>query len=138
MSKPIGQRGSLSLECIEPDAAGIDVGANDIYVAVPPDRDPEPVRRFKTFTGELRQMAAWLVQCRIRTVAMESTGVYWIPPYEILEEAGLRVCLVNSRYVRNVPGRKSDVSDCQWLQYLHSVGLLKPSFRPEATVCALR
>jgi transposase len=128
----------LSLECIEPDAAGIDVGANDIYVAVPPDRDPEPVRRFKTFTGELRQMAAWLVQCRIRTVAMESTGVYWIPPYEILEEAGLRVCLVNSRYVRNVPGRKSDVSDCQWLQYLHSVGLLKPSFRPEATVCALR
>ena len=128
----------MSLECIEPDAAGIDVGANDIYVAVPPDRDPEPVRRFKTFTGELRQMAAWLVQCRIRTVAMESTGVYWIPPYKILEEAGLRVCLVNSRYVRNVPGRKSDVSDCQWLQYLHSVGLLKPSFRPEATVCALR
>jgi transposase len=138
MSKPASQKGGLSLECIEPDAAGIDIGANEVYVAVPPDRDPEPVRRFKTFTGELRQMAAWLIQCHIRTVAMESTGVYWIPPYEILEEAGLRVCLVNSRYVRNVPGRKSDVSDCQWLQYLHSVGLLKPSFRPEGAVCALR
>src|SRR6202022_1439177 len=135
MSKPAGPKGGLSLECIEPDAAGIDVGASEIYVAVPPDRDPEPVRGFKTFTGELRQMAAWLQQCRIRTVAMESTGVYWIPPYEIIEEAGLRVCLVNARYVKNVPGRKSDVSDCQWLQYLHSVGLLRGSFRPEQAVC---
>lgn len=82
-------------------------------------------------------MAAWLVHCRIRSVAMESTGVYWIPPYEILEEAGFGVCLVNSRYVRHVPGRKSDVSVCQWLQYLHSVGLLKPSFRPQGAVCAM-
>ena len=137
MGKPIKGR-SLSLECIEPNAAGIDVGATEIYAAVSPDRDAEPVRCFKTFTEDLRQMAAWLIQCRITTVAMESTGVYWIPPYEILEEAGIRVCLVNAHYVRNVPGRKSDVSDCQWLQYLHSVGLLKPSFRPDAAICALR
>ena len=137
MAKPIKGR-SLSLECIEPNAAGIDVGATEIYVAVSADRDAEPVRCFKTFTGDLQQMAAWLKQRRITTVAMESTGVYWIPPYEILEEAGIRVCLVNSQYVRHVPGRKSDVSDCQWLQYLHSVGLLRPSFRPDAAICALR
>ena len=137
MGKPIKGR-SLSLECIEPNAAGIDVGATEIYVAVSADRDAEPVRCFKTFTGDLQQMAAWLKQCGITTAAMESTGVYWIPAYEMLEEAGLRVCLVNSHYVRNVPGRKSDVSDCQWLQYLHSVGLLKPSFRPDAAICALR
>jgi transposase len=129
---------SLSLESIEPNAAGIDVGATEIYVAVPPDGDAQPVRRFKTFTGDLRAMAAWLVECGITTVAMESTGVYWIAPHEILEEAGLRVCLVNSRHVKHVPGRKSDVSDCQWLQYLHTVGLLKPSFRPDAAICALR
>jgi len=137
VGKPIKGR-SLSLECIESSAAGIDVGATEIYAAVPPDRDAEPVRCFKTFTSDLQEMAAWLKQRGITTVAMESTGVYWIPPYEILEEAGIRVCLVNAHYVRNVPGRKSDVSDCQWLQYLHSVGLLKPSFRPDATICALR
>lgn len=137
MAKPIKGR-SLSLECIEPNAAGIDVGATEIYAAVSAGRDAEPVRCFKTFTSDLRQMAAWLKQAGITTVAMESTGVYWIPPYEILEEAGIRVCLVNSHYVRNVPGRKSDVSDCQWLQYLHSVGLLRPSFRPDAAICALR
>jgi transposase len=128
----------LSLERIEVNAAGIDVGATEIFVAVPPDRDQHPVRSFKTFTDDLRQMAAWLVQCGITTVAMESTGVYWIPPYEILEEAGIRVCLVNSKHVKHVPGRKSDVSDCQWLQYLHSVGLLRASFRPESEICAIR
>ncbi len=128
----------LSLECIEPNAAGIDVGAREIYVAVGRDRDPEPVRCFSTFTEELRAIAAWLKQCGVVTVAMESTGVYWIPLYEVLEEAGLGVCLVNSRHVKHVPGRKSDVSDCQWLQYLHSVGLLRASFRPEASICALR
>jgi transposase len=96
------------------------------------------VRCFKTFTDDLRAMAAWLARCGITTVAMESTGVYWIPPYEVLEEAGMRVCLVNSQHVRHVPGRKSDVSDCQWLQYLHSVGLLQSSFRPDAAICALR
>ena len=128
----------LSLECIEPNAAGIDVGAREIYVAVARDRDPEPVRCFSTFTEELQAIAAWLKQCGVASVAMESTGVYWIPLYEVLEEAGLRVCLVNSRHVKHVPGRKSDVSDCQWLQYLHSVGLLRGSFRPEAAICALR
>jgi transposase len=128
----------LSLECIERNAAGIDVGATEIYVAVPPDRDPQPVRCFPTFTADLRRMAAWLVQCGVTTVAMESTGVYWIPPLEVLEEAGIRICLVNSKHVKHVPGRKSDVQDCQWLQYLHSVGLLKASFRPESDICALR
>ena len=83
-------------------------------------------------------MAEWLQHCGIITVAMEATGVYWIPVYEVLEDAGIRVCLVNSRHVKHVPGRKSDVSDCQWLQYLHSVGLLRASFRPEAAICALR
>jgi len=138
MGRAVSKGRSLSLECIEPNAAGIDVGATEIYVAVPPDRDAEPVRHFKTFTDDLRQMAAWLKRCGISTVAMESTGVYWIPAYEVLEEAGVRVCLVNSQHVRHVPGRKSDVSDCQWLQYLHSVGLLKASFRPDAAICALR
>ena len=138
MEKHAGKGRGLSLECIEPNAAGIDVGATEIYVAVPPDRDAESVRCFKTFTSDLREMAAWLLRCGIASVAMESTGVYWMPPYEVLEKAGMRVCLVNSQYVRHVPGRKSDVSDCQWLQYLHSVGLLKPSFRPDAAICALR
>ena len=133
------QRGSrLSLECIEPNAAGIDVGSRSIYVAVGAEREAEPVRCFATFTEDLRAMAAWLKQCGITTVAMESTGVYWIPVYEVLEDAGLKVCLVNSHHVKNVPGRKSDVSDCQWLQYLHSVGLLQASFRPERDICALR
>jgi transposase len=133
------QRGqSLSLECIEPDAAGIDVGATEIYVAVPADRDAEPVRCFSTFTEDIQAMARWLRKCGIVVVAMESTGVYWIPIYEVLEESGLRVCLVNSRHVKHVPGRKSDVSDCQWLQYLLSVGLLKASFRPESAICAVR
>jgi transposase len=136
MNKQKGKR--LSLECIESNAAGIDVGATEIYVAVPAERDTQPVRCFPTFTVDLRQMAAWLVQCGITTVAMESTGVYWLPPYEILEEAGIRVCLVNSKHVKHVPGRKSDVSDCQWLQYLHSVGLLRSSFRPEGEICAIR
>jgi len=129
-AKAAEQESVLSTECIEANAAGIDVGATEIYVAVPPDRDQRPVRSFATFTEDLRAMAAWLAQCRITTVAMESTGVYWIPPYEILEAAGLRVCLVNSKHVKHVPGRKTDVQDCQWLQYLHSVGLLDPSFRP--------
>jgi transposase len=133
------QRGSrLSLECIEPNAAGIDVGSRSIYVAVGGEREAEPVRCFATFTEDLRAMAAWLKQCGITTIAMESTGVYWIPVYEVLEDAGFKVCLVNSHHVKNVPGRKSDVSDCQWLQYLHSVGLLQASFRPERDICALR
>jgi len=123
---------------IHPDAAGIDVGATALYVAVPADRDPDPVRCFATFTEDLHALADWLVACGIRTVAMESTGVYWIPIFQILEARGMEVCLVNARHVKNVPGRKSDVSDCQWLQYLHAVGLLRSSFRPPAQVCALR
>jgi transposase len=138
MKKQVGKGKAMTLECLELNAAGIDVGATEIYVAVPPDRDTQPVRCFQTFTDDLLQMAAWLVQCGVTTVAMESTGVYWIPPCEILESSGLRVCLVNSKHVKHVPGRKSDVSDCQWLQYLHSVGLLKSSFRPESEICAIR
>jgi transposase len=123
---------------VRPHAAGIDVGATELYVAVPADADPEPVRTFATFTEDLQALAGWLVRCRVETVALESTGVYWIPIFQILEARGLEVCLVNARHVKNVPGRKSDVSDCQWLQYLHSVGLLHASFRPPARVCAVR
>ena len=114
----------------EPDSAGIDLGANEIWVAVPTDRDQKPVRQFGAFTRDLKAIVQWLVQLGVRSVAMESTGVYWIPLYQLLEEAGLKVCLVNARHVKNVPGRKSDLNDCQWLQYLHSVGLLLGSFRP--------
>lgn len=123
---------------LEPDAAGIDVGAEEIYVAVPPDRDEESVRRFSSFTCDLHALADWLIECRIRTVAMESTGVYWIPLFQILETRGIEVFLVNAHYLKSVPGRKSDVSDCQWIQYLHSVGLLKASFRPPGDICAVR
>ena len=123
---------------LEPDAAGIDIGAEEIYVAVPPDRDEEPVRRFSSFTCDLHALAEWLERCHIRSVAMESTGVYWIPLFQILEARGLQVFLVNAHYLKSVPGRKSDVSDCQWIQYLHSVGLLKASFRPREDICAVR
>ena len=104
----------------------------------PPDRDTQPVRSFGTQTGDLHALADWLIACKIKTVAMEATGVYWIPLFQILEDRGLEVCLVNARHVKNVPGRKTDVQDCQWLQYLHSVGLLHASFRPPAAVCAVR
>jgi transposase len=123
---------------LQPNAAGVDVGATEIYIAVPPDRDSRPVRCFRTFTADLKTAAEWLHQCGIETVAMESTGVYWIPFFQILEASGFQVCLVNARHVKNVPGRKTDVSDCQWLQYLHSVGLLRASFRPQQAVCAVR
>ncbi len=122
----------------EENAAGIDIGAREVFVAVPPDRDEHPVRAFATFTASLQELAGWLVRCGITTVAMESTGVYWIPLYDILEEHGLKACLVNARNMRNVPGRRTDWHECQWLQYLHSVGLLRPAFRPEAEVCAVR
>jgi transposase len=127
-----------ALPMLNPDAAGIDIGATEIYVAVPPDRDSEPVRMFPTFTQDLHRLADWLQQTGIRTVAMESTGVYWIPLMQILEDRGLNVYLVNAKHVKNVPGRKTDVSDCQWLQYLHSVGLLRASFRPDQEICAIR
>ena len=121
-----------------PDAAGIDLGATVHYVAVPADRDLQPVRHFGTLTGDLNELADWLAECRIATVAIEATGVYWIPLFQILEDRGFEVCLVNARHVKNVPGRKSDVQDCQWLQYLHSVGLLNASFRPPAEICVVR
>jgi transposase len=120
------------------NAAGIDIGSKFHVVAVPPDRDPEPCRTFRSFTGDLHQMADWLQEVGITTVAMESTGVYWIPAFEILEARGLEVLLVNARDVRNVPGRKTDVSDAQWLQQLHSYGLLRGSFRPRERLLALR
>ena len=109
---------------IEPNAAGIDVGSTEMFVAVPVDRDPQPVRRFTTFTRDLVALADWLKQCGITSVAMESTGVFWIPLFQLLEDRGFRVCLVNARHAKNVPGRKTDVEDCQWLQYLYSIGLL--------------
>jgi transposase len=136
--KPRRHPGPALLERIQPDAAGIDCGATSHFVAVPRDRDPMAVREFKTFTADLQRLADWLVQCRIKTVALESTGVYWIPVYEILEARSIEVVLVNARDVHNVRGRKSDVSDCEWLQELHSVGLLRPSFRPAAAIVALR
>ena len=123
---------------LNPNAAGIDLGATVHYVAVPAERDPQPVRHFGTLTEDLQALADWLKSCAITTVAMEATGVYWIPLFQILEDRGFEVCLVNARHVKNVPGRKSDVQDCQWLQYLHSVGLLNASFRPPATICAVR
>ena len=120
------------------DAAGIDVGATEVYVAVPTDRDPDPVRTFDTFTRDFHELAEWLAACGVKTVAMESTSVYWIPLYTVLEERGIDVCLVNARHLKRVPGRKSDVLDCEWLQYLHSVGLLQGSFHPPEAVAAVR
>src|SRR5579863_8237747 len=127
-----------TLPILHPDAAGIDVGASELYVAVSAERDPHRVRCFPTFTRDLHALADWLEQCGIHSVAMESTSVYWIPIYQILEARGLEVYLVNAQHVKNVPGRKTDVSDCQWLQYLHSVGLLRASFRPPGFICAIR
>ena len=127
-----------SFSMINKDAAGIDIGSGEHWVAVPEDRDEEPVRCFGCFTADLQAMARWLKECGVTTVAMESTGVYWIPCYQILEEHGFEVKLVNARHVKNVPGRKSDVSDCQWLQRLHTYGLLSGSFRPDDQICVLR
>ena len=123
---------------LEPNAAGIDVGAREMFVAVPPGRDEHTVRVFTTFTEDLERLADWLLQCEVTTVALESTGVYWIPLYEILEQRGIRPCLVNARHMKNVPGRRTDWHECQWLQFLHSVGLLRSAFRPEQDICAVR
>jgi transposase len=122
----------------QPCAAGIDIGAREIFVAVHHDPDHQPVRRFGTFTEDLNRMADWLEHCGVTTVAMESTGVYWIPAYEILDRRGLAPCLVNARHMKNVPGRRTDWHECQWIQFLHSVGLLRAAFRPEDQVCAVR
>jgi len=136
--RKIKAKSNRQLPTLHPHAAGIDLGATQMQVAVPCDADPKPVRTFATFTDDLLKLRDWLKTCRIQTVAMESTSVYWIPVFQILEAAGLEVCLVNARHCKNLPGRKTDVSDCQWLQYLHSVGLLRASFRPPEQVCAVR
>ena len=132
------QSEDLSLEVVHPDAAGIDIGNESHYAAVPPTRDGEPVRRFGCTTAELKAMADWLKQCAIRTVAMQSTGVYWIAVYDILEEAGFEVYLVNARETKNLPGRKSDVQESQWLMKLHTYGLLRNSFRPSQEIRTMR
>jgi transposase len=132
------QAEDLSLEVVHRDAAGIDIGNESHYVAVPSTRDSAPVRCFGCTTAELRQMADWLKQCGIRTVALQSTGVYWIAVYDILEEAGLEVYLVNARETKNLPGRKSDVQESQWLMKLHTYGLLRNSFRPSEEIRRLR
>jgi transposase len=138
-SNPPKSKSSASpLRPQHPHAAGVDIGARDIYVAVPPNSCPDNVRSFPTFTEDLHALRDWLKDCGVTTVAMESTGVYWIPLFQILDAAGIEVCLVNARHCKNLPGRKTDVQDCQWLQYLHSVGLLRGSFRPTDQVCAVR
>ena len=129
---------SSMLSKLNLNAAGIDIGSEEHFVAVPEDRDERPVRKFRCFTADLHALAQWLKACRIDTVAMESTGVYWIPVFQILETYGFEVKLVNARHVKNVPGRKTDVCDCQWLQNLHTYGLLSGSFRPEDQICVLR
>ena len=126
------------LEVVHPDAAGIDVGNSAHYVAVRPDRDPEPVRRYECFTADLHHMADWLQSCGVRTVAMQATGVYWIPLHEILEERGFKVHLVNARHTNNLPGRKSDVQESQWLLKLHTYGLLNNSFQPLSEIRVVR
>jgi transposase len=132
------QKWSVNLDVVHPNAAGVDIGNESHYVAVPPDRDAEPVRQFACFTEDLQRMATWLKSCGINTVAMQSTGVYWLPLYEILTEEGLRVFLVNARHTKNLPGRKTDVQECQWLLQLHTFGLLNNSFRPPEEICVLR
>ena len=119
-----------ALEVVHPDAAGIDVGGSEHWAAVSPDRDSEPVRCFGCFTADLRQMAQWLGEKGVRSVAMQSTGVYWMPVFEVLEQYGLEVFLVNARHTKNVPGRKSDVQECQWLLKLHAFGLGATVFSP--------
>ena len=126
------------LEVIHPNAGGIDIGAQELFVAVPAGRAEQEVRRFGTYTADVHELAKWLVTCGVDTVAMESTGVYWIPVYVILGEYGIDVQLVNAKHVKNVPGRKSDVKDCIWLRDLHSIGLLRGSFIPSDEIVALR
>jgi transposase len=126
------------LEVVHPHAAGVDVGNSAHYVAVRPDRDSQPVRRFECFTADLHRLADWLQSCRVKTVALQSTGVYWIPLYDILEERGFEVYLVNARHTKNLPGRKSDVQESQWLLKLHTYGLLNNSFQPTSEIRVLR
>jgi len=127
-----------SLEQIKLNAAGLDIGDSQIYVCVPEGRDTDSVRVFPTFTVDLYALADWLSHCGVTTVAMESTGVYWIPIFQILEARGFEVFLVNAQCLKNVTGKKTDILDCQWIQQLHTYGLLHASFRPDEQVCVLR
>ncbi len=127
-----------ALAQINHHAAGLDIGDAEIYAAVPESAAEPAVRVFRTFTTDLQALADWLATCKVDTVAMESTGVYWIPIYELLEERGFQVYLVNARQLKNVSGKKTDILDCQWIQQLHTYGLLQPSFRPPQEICALR
>lgn len=136
MSK--GTKHSEPVSIVHPNAAGLDIGSREIWASVPPDREGETVKHFGTFTPDLHQLAEWLVSNGVDTVAMESTGIYWIPIFEILEGRGLKVYLVNAHHIKHVPGRKSDYLDCQWIQKLHTLGLLTGSFRPDGEMCALR
>jgi transposase len=129
---------TLGLQVAHPKAAGIDVGNEEHWVAVAPDLDPEPVRSFGCFTQDLQDMANWLVRIGVDTVAMQSTGVYWIALYDILSERGIRVFLVNASDTKNLPGRKTDIQECQWLLKLHAYGLLRNSFRPEEEILVMR
>ena len=136
-----GRKGSVNSEDLSQlnlNAAGIDVGATSHYVAVPADRAEQPVQEFEAFTTDLYRLADWLAECGVETVVMESTGVYWIPLFGVLEERGFQVMLVDPRRIKNVPGRKTDVLDCQWLQQLHTYGLLSGAFRPEGEIRRLR
>jgi transposase len=126
------------LPIVHRHAAGLDIGSTEIWAAVPAESDPRPMRAFGTYTPDLHALADWLRACQVTTVAMESTGVYWIPVYELLQSYRFEVYLVNARQLKGVPGHKSDVQDCQWIQRLHSFGLLKASFRPEAEMVVLR
>jgi transposase len=132
------RRGGKALARVNPQAAGIDIGSRSHWVAIDESLDERPVREFGTYTGDLESMADWLLERGIQTVAMESTGVYWVAAYEVLRDRGLEVCLVDARATKQVAGRKSDISDCQWVQQLHSYGLLKPAFLPEAEIATLR
>ena len=136
--KPRTSQPAWTLDPVHPNAAGIDIGSRQHYVAVRPDCDDFPVRAFDTFTGDLYKLADWLKECGVDTVALESTGVYWIALFEVLEERGFEVVLVDTRRLKNVPGRKTDVLDCQWLQQLHTYGLLQAAFRPDDEICVLR
>src|SRR3954452_2560688 len=136
MARAKRSRPDRDISPTHPNAAAIDIGARMHVAAVAPDRDAEPVRSFGTFTGDLQRLADWLEHCGVRTVAMESTGVYWIPVFEVLDQRGFDVVLVNARDAKHVPGRKTDVSDAQWLRQLHEYGLLRASFQPKGEVAA--
>lgn len=138
MNRNVTYNQSSSLSIINPDAAGIDIGATSHFVAVPEGRDKDTIREFACFTADIQNLIDWLKKCSVKTIVMESTGSYWIPVFEMLDQAGFEVKLVDAHHIKNVKGRKSDVIDCQWLQQLHTYGLLSAAFRPEDNIIELR